>query len=119
MLSAHDFEELEKAGAVGEICGRFYDKNGRECLTPWRDRVLSIGLDQIRRIPQVIAVIAGGNRAAAISAAIRGGLVKALVIDEVAASFLLGASIAPSASRVRTPPKSRTQAARISPPITS
>jgi deoxyribonucleoside regulator len=90
VLSARDLQDLSKGGAVGEICGRFYDKNGRECVSPWRDRVLSIDLEQVRRIPQVIGVVGGGDRAAALAAAIRGGLLKALVIDENAARFLSG-----------------------------
>lgn len=90
VLSPRDLQDLASDGAVGEICGRFYDKNGRECASDWRDRVLSIGLDQIRRIPQVIGVVAGGDRSAAIAAAIRGGLLKALVVDEQAARFLCG-----------------------------
>ena len=88
VLSAQDMEELTRCGAVGEICGRFYDKNGRECNSHWRDRVLSIDLEQIRQIPQVIGVVAGGDRSAAIAAAIRGGLLKTLVIDDTAAGFL-------------------------------
>jgi len=87
-LSEHDLQELARSGAVGEICGRFYDKNGRECISHWRDRVLSVELEQIRRIPQVIGVVAGGDRSAAIVAAVRGGLLKALLIDEQGASFL-------------------------------
>jgi DNA-binding transcriptional regulator LsrR (DeoR family) len=90
VLSPRDMEELASCGAVGEICGRFYDQSGRECDSQWRDRVLSIDLEQIRQIPQVIGVVAGGDRSAAIAAAIRGGLLKALVIDDTVASFLCG-----------------------------
>ena len=52
------------------------------------DRVLSIDLKQIRQIHQVIGVVAGGDRSAAITVAIRGGLIKALLIDDAAAGFL-------------------------------
>lgn len=86
-----DRRALKAAGAVGEICGRFFDAAGRECDTPWRDRVMSIELDQVRRVPQVMAVVAGADRAAAITAAVRGGLVKALLIDEAGARALLPA----------------------------
>jgi deoxyribonucleoside regulator len=92
VFSARDTHELAECGAVGEICGRFYDRNGRECNSRWRERVLSIDLERIRRIPQVIGVVAGGDRSAAIVAAIRGGLLKALVIDEHAARFLSAAA---------------------------
>ena len=91
VLSARDLQELTDAGAVGEVCGRFYDKHGRECNTPWRDRVLSIELEQIRRIPHVIGIVAGGDRSAAITAAVRGGLLKGLVIDEQCARYLASA----------------------------
>ncbi|HOX57224.1 MAG TPA: sugar-binding domain-containing protein [Candidatus Paceibacterota bacterium] len=99
VLSPHDLKELAGEGAVGEICGRFYDKHGKECVSRWRDRVLSIELEQLRRTPQVIGVVAGGDRSAAIAAAIRGGLLKALIIDEQAAQYLCGARRAAAPSR--------------------
>jgi DNA-binding transcriptional regulator LsrR (DeoR family) len=92
VLTPRDTEALAACGAVGEICGRFYDKHGRECISPWRDRVLSIELEQIRRIPHVIGVVAGGDRSAAIVAAIRGGLLKSLLVDESTALLLSGRS---------------------------
>jgi deoxyribonucleoside regulator len=99
VFSLRDVEELGDCGAVGEICGRFYDKNGRECVSSWRDRVLSIDLEQVRRIPQVIGVVAGGDRSAAIEAAIRGGLLKTLVIDEQIARLLSAVRDAAAPSR--------------------
>ncbi len=92
ILTKQDVAELKKCGAVGEICGRFFDKRGRECASPWRDRVLSMGLDHLRKVPQVIGIVAGADRSAALSAAVRGGLLKALVIDEGGAKALLGAA---------------------------
>jgi DNA-binding transcriptional regulator LsrR (DeoR family) len=89
VLTAQDIDELKKRGATGEICGRFFDRNGNECDTPWRERVISIGLDELRRIPQVVAVVPGAGRAHAVAAAIRGRLIKTLVIDEDGARALL------------------------------
>lgn len=82
VLNEEDLAHLRKAGAVGEICGRFFDAEGRECDSPWRDRVVSIGLDQLSSIPQVVGIVAGNDRSAAITAAVRGGLLKSLIIDE-------------------------------------
>lgn len=84
--------ELERAGAVGEVCGRFFGADGKECATTWRDRVISVQLDQLRKIPQVIAVVSGSDRTAAILAAIAGKLIKSLVIDELGGSALLAAA---------------------------
>ncbi len=94
---------LRAAGAVGELCGRFIDAQGRECATPWRDRVIGVQVDQLRKIPQVVGVVSGSDRSAAILAAIRGGLLKSLVIDEAGASALLAA--APLNSLARKKPK--------------
>lgn len=98
VLRTDDLEKLSRRGAVGEICGRFYDENGRECDSPWRDRIISIELDQLRKIPQVVGIIAGGDRSAAIKGAIRGGLLKSLVTDDNCARALLEET-APKARR--------------------
>jgi DNA-binding transcriptional regulator LsrR (DeoR family) len=90
VLNKDDLAKLAARGAVGEICGRFFDRNGRECDSPWRDRVMAIELDQLRKVQQVIAMVAGADRSEAISAAARGGLLKSLIIDEAGALALLG-----------------------------
>jgi DNA-binding transcriptional regulator LsrR (DeoR family) len=89
VLSASDVAHLRSSGAVGEICGRFFDARGRECDSRWRSRAISIELEYLRRIPQVIGVAAGADRAPAVSAAMRGGLLKSLLIDEGGATALL------------------------------
>jgi DNA-binding transcriptional regulator LsrR (DeoR family) len=94
-LDAAMIRELERAGAVGEVCGRFFDARGQECATAWRDRVISVQLSQLRKIPLVVAIVSGTDRTAAIEAAVQGDLIKGLVIDEAGATTLL-ASIASS-----------------------
>jgi len=90
VLDAADVAELRDAGAVGEICGRFFDAEGDECSSAWRNRAISIELDYLRKIPQVIGVAAGVDRAPAVAAAMRGGLLKSLLIDESGAQALMG-----------------------------
>lgn len=91
VLQRDALAELRSAGAVGELCGRFIDAEGQECVSPWRDRVVGVEVEQLRRIPQVIGVVSGSDRSAAIVAAVRGGLLKSLIIDDAAASALLAA----------------------------
>jgi DNA-binding transcriptional regulator LsrR (DeoR family) len=90
VLTQGDVAQLRNAGAVGEICGRFFDKDGGECSSPWRNRAISVELDYLRKIPQVIGVAAGPDRAGAVVAAMRGGLLKSLLIDESGALALMG-----------------------------
>jgi deoxyribonucleoside regulator len=95
--------ELERAGAVGEICGRFIDASGNECATAWRDRVISVQIEQLRKTPEVIAVVSGSDRSAAILAAIKGRIIKSLLIDELGAAALLAAG----STTVRKPSKKK------------
>lgn len=92
VLSAAALRKLAGNGAVGEICGRFFNAQGRECDSPWRDRVISIELCRLRSVPEVVAIVAGADRSEAIIAAVRGGLVKTLVIDAQGAESLLNSS---------------------------
>lgn len=89
VVTTSDLAALMQRGAVGEICGRFFDQQGRECDSPWRDQVISIELEQLRKFPQVIALVVGRDRSAAVAAAIRGGLIKSLAIDVEGARGLL------------------------------
>ncbi len=89
VLSQSDIGHLKERGAVGEICGRFFDAKGKECASRWRDRVISIELDYLRKIPNVIGVAAGAERAPAVLAALRGGYIKSLLLDESGAEALL------------------------------
>ncbi|MCC6492573.1 MAG: transcriptional regulator [Pirellulales bacterium] len=91
VLQRRDVEALRRAGAVGEILGRFYNAAGKECATPYRERVISLPLEGLRRIKFTVGVVAGGQRTEAIRTAVRGGLLKALVIDDQAAGKLLEA----------------------------
>ena len=103
VLGSDDLEKLSRRGAVGEICGRFYNESGRECASSWRDRVISIELDQLRKIPQVVGIIAGGDRSAAIKAAIHGGLIKSLVTDDNCARALLEGTARKAGTRLKPP----------------
>lgn len=83
------FDRFRKCGAIGEICGRYFDAEGKECDTPYRDRIIGISLETLREIPDVIGVVAGADRAAAVKAAITSCVLKSLIIDEIGAQALL------------------------------
>jgi len=90
VIGPREHEALRKARAVGEILGRYFDQDGNEVDTPFRSRVVSVAFRELKRVKNVAAIVAGGNRAAAIRAAARGGLIKTLVIDEHRALCVLG-----------------------------
>ena len=76
---------------VGHICCRFYDADGRAIRGVVHDRVLGVDLDDLRCIPAVIGVATGADKAAAVHAALRGGLVDGLVADAGLAHSVLSA----------------------------
>jgi len=92
VLKGSMINDLKRAGAVGEICGRFIDDEGKECATAWSDRVISVRVEQLRAIPEVVGVVSGSDRSAAILAAVKGNIIKSLIIDEGGASALLAAA---------------------------
>lgn len=74
------FDALTKEMA-GDIGARFYDINGKELDHGWSDRIVGISLDQLRRIPYVIGMAAGADKARGVIGAIRGGFVSEVVIS--------------------------------------
>ncbi len=92
VIGSGEVEKLRACGAVGEMCGRFYDRSGQECLPELQEKVIAIRLDELRKVHEVVGVTAGAGRAEAVLAAMRGGLIKSLVIDEVGAQAILDIS---------------------------
>lgn len=74
---------------AGVVCARLIDDRGHELEGPLRERVVAIGLDDLRRIPTVVGVAAGAEKGRAVAAALRGGLVDVLICDQPAAATAL------------------------------
>ena len=88
-LSGEDLGELEKAGAVGDALGHFFDANGEHI--PWPTDNLHIGLtlNDLKACPRSALVAGGQDKVTAIRAAIRGGFVNTLITDAETAQQLL------------------------------
>lgn len=84
--------ELDGAGAVADICATFLDADGRDIRADGvPGRFIAISPAQLRAVPDVVAVAGGADKAPAILAALRSGLIHRLVTDEEAARLLLAA----------------------------
>jgi deoxyribonucleoside regulator len=92
VLEDRELDNLRRLGAVGEICGRYFDASGRECQSAMRERVISIELDVLRERKEVVAVTTGRVRGQAVHAALTGRLIHSLVIDDVGARAVLDVS---------------------------
>jgi DNA-binding transcriptional regulator LsrR (DeoR family) len=88
-LGNRDHINLKRAGAVGAICGRFYNINGEKCLNGLDDRIIGLTLDELRRIKHKIGIAIGAEKLDAILGALRGQLIDVLITDEETAENLL------------------------------
>ncbi|MEA3286058.1 MAG: sugar-binding domain-containing protein, partial [Candidatus Marinimicrobia bacterium] len=67
-IAPSDMKALTAKGVVGEICGHFYDNQGTEVNTSYKDLVIGISLQQLRDTSDVLAVVSNANRAPAVQA---------------------------------------------------
>jgi deoxyribonucleoside regulator len=89
-LTAEESAALLEAGAVGTVCGLHLDRQGRLFSCPWNERVVGIDAEALLGIPLRIGVAAGEEKADAVRAALNGGFITALVIEEALARKLAG-----------------------------
>ena len=81
--------QLAKAGAVGEICLRYFDKDG-EAMSPLiEERIISMDAKAMKKVPRRIAVAGGVKKLPAIRAAVLGGWANVLITDSEVARQLL------------------------------
>lgn len=95
-VSSVDEASLRAAGAVGDVCLRFFDIDGKLVESPVHQRVLGIDADDLRAIPRRVALAGGSHKHEAIAAAIRGGWANVLITDLFTAQHL--ADVAADAS---------------------
>jgi DNA-binding transcriptional regulator LsrR (DeoR family) len=84
-----DQDKLLVAGAVGDVCQRYFDAAGNLMRSDLDDRVVGIDPDTLRKIPRRIGIAGGDGKHAAIRAAVRGGWVNVLLTDAQTAASLL------------------------------
>lgn len=88
VFSKQEMAMLYEAGAVGEISFRFYDREGRQVVTPLDERVIGISLDDLRKADRVMALAGGQSKTEAIAGALRLGIIDVLVTDKFTAARL-------------------------------
>lgn len=82
--------EGARRGAVGEVSGRLFDRDGTPVATALDGRVVGASVEQLRGVPTLVTTSHGAYRAVATVAAVRAGLVKTLITDVDLARAVLG-----------------------------
>jgi deoxyribonucleoside regulator len=83
-----DLETLN-GKAVGDICSRFFDKEGNICNESLNDRTLGINLEDLKQKEYSILVAGGPNKIEGIYGALKGRFANVLITDQFTAQFLL------------------------------
>ncbi|MGN7939102.1 sugar-binding transcriptional regulator [Virgibacillus sp. 6R] len=81
-------QHLIQSKAVGEICSRFFDKNGEICVENLNNRTIGIELDELSKKEKSILVAGGSKKVKAIYGALKGKYANVLITDEQTASLL-------------------------------
>ncbi len=81
--------ELRHEGVVGDLCAHMFDARGRFVEHEVSRRTLSISVDELRRVPHIVAVAGGMNKAVSMLGAVRTGIPSVLITDQLAAERLL------------------------------
>ena len=82
-------DELLAEGAVGEILGRFFDKDGTPCGLSLSARTIGLELEALAQLPFRCMVAFGDAKIKAISGGLRGHYANVVVTDETTALALL------------------------------
>jgi len=87
-LKKEDLETLTQKKAVGDICAHFLSLDGKLCRYI-DDRVIAVSLEDLRKIPRVIGIALGEDKAKSILGALNSGVLDVLITDEKTAELVL------------------------------
>jgi DNA-binding transcriptional regulator LsrR (DeoR family) len=89
VFSPEERAQLSRQGAVGDICFRFFDAQGRQVKSPLMQRVIGIEAEALHRVKRVVGVAGGRRKIPAILGALRGRWIDILITDQRTAMSLL------------------------------
>lgn len=82
-------ENIKSKGALGDICFRFFDKNGNKVDTEFDNRIVGIDLEDFKKVKIKVCVSGGLSKLEAIEAAVKNKLVDILITDNMVSESLL------------------------------
>lgn len=88
-VSSREQARLQRAGAVGDVCGLHFDIQGRHVCEEFTARCLTICKEDLFNIPVRIGVAGGTGKVGPVLGALRGNFVNVLVTDSITARQVL------------------------------
>jgi deoxyribonucleoside regulator len=90
LVTPEELKRLKENGIIGDILGHCINSRGEFPSTDLSDRLVSIPLDLLKKIPERIAVGGGLQKAPTLKALLSAGTVTTLFIDENTAKKIIG-----------------------------
>lgn len=90
VVSTAELEHMRRRGAIGMICGRAFDSEGRHVSSDFDERLLSASIQMLRDVPIRLAVAFGERKAPGIRALLKSGLINGIGTDAETARIVLG-----------------------------
>jgi DNA-binding transcriptional regulator LsrR (DeoR family) len=89
-FSPEEIDAAKRAGAVADVMGyNFVDIHGQPTTNTANRRAIGLTLDDLRRVPNVIAVVSEPTKVTGILGALRSGVVNTLAITQATAQTLI------------------------------
>ena len=89
LIEASAYLDLTPDVVRYRVHGIHTDADGRIVAPQLSERIIAVGLEELRQVPDVILLADGAKRAAATSAALKTGLFNGIVTDASVAEHLL------------------------------
>ncbi|MGQ9566764.1 MAG: sugar-binding transcriptional regulator [Anaerolineae bacterium] len=89
LIPSAEMDALQTLPIAGDICGRFFDLEGRPLRSPFEDRVVGIELEDLKHARLAVGVAGGPEKVVPLLGALRGQYITGLVTDEQTAEALL------------------------------
>ena len=89
VVTAAELEHMRARGAIGMICGRAFDSEGRHVPSDFDTRLLSASIPLLRTVPIRLAVAFGERKAPGIRALLKSGLINGIGTDAETARLIL------------------------------
>ena len=88
VFSTAELESIQRNGAVGDICLRFYDAKGQAIRSALDERVIGMRLEDLGKVGRSVAICGGKRKFSAILGAVRGKWINTLITDQYTAGRL-------------------------------
>lgn len=80
-VTRKEIQEIQRTGAIGDVCGRFFNISGDMTALEFQERLIGISQKDLINIPVRIGVAGGTEKVEPIIGALRGRLINTLVSD--------------------------------------